>query len=79
MGKESGITITADRRAYKKFRQHIIYVMKIEQFFFQKFKTKEINAEMLLSVLLNLEEVHAISVKEYYYLKELIQNTGEND
>ncbi|MHA1764904.1 MAG: hypothetical protein ACTSVK_01470 [Promethearchaeota archaeon] len=78
LGKESGITITADRRAYNKFLKHQIHVMKIEQFFFQKFKYKKINSEMLLSVLLTLEKVHAISVKEYYYFKELIQNNGGN-
>ncbi|MHA1584141.1 MAG: hypothetical protein ACTSWL_02715 [Promethearchaeota archaeon] len=76
LGKESGITITADRKAYKKFLKLQIPVMKIEQFFFQKFQNKKLNSKILLSVILTLEEVHAISVKEYYYLKELIQNVG---
>ena len=77
LGKESGITITADRRAYQKFRKYQIPVVKIDQFFFQKFQNKQMNSDKFLSIIKTLEKVHAISLVEYYNFKKIVQNTGE--
>jgi predicted nucleic acid-binding protein len=72
LGKELGITITSDRRAYKKFLIHQIHITKIEQFFFQMYQKQKLNIGQFLTVILALEDAHAISLKNYYYLKDLV-------
>lgn len=65
LAKEDGVGVTSDRRAYTKFRQRNARVIKLEQFFFQKYLEEKIDILEFMRVLKKLEEVWAITSKDY--------------
>jgi len=65
LASEDGVAITSDRRAYNKFQQAHIHVIKLEQFFFQKYLENKLQKEELLTILSNLERIWAITPEDY--------------
>ncbi|MHA1521542.1 MAG: hypothetical protein ACTSRK_15280 [Promethearchaeota archaeon] len=74
LGLESGVTITSDDRAYKKFKANKISVIKIEQFFLKKYQNGLIKTTEIKQILQKLENVNAISSKLHFKIMERIKN-----
>jgi hypothetical protein len=65
LANDDGVGVTSDRRAYNKFLEHNINVLKLEQFFFQKYIDKLLTKKDLIDILAKLEEIWALSSKEH--------------
>ena len=65
LANEDGVAITSDRRAYSKYQQTNIQVIKLEQFFIHKYLDNKLQKEELLTILSNLERIWAITPKDY--------------
>lgn len=72
LAKDEGVVITFDRKAYNKFNQLKIPVIKMEAYFLRKFYNHLISKEKILDLLSKLLNVNAISIKTYYFYKEQI-------
>jgi len=77
LAKEDGVGITSDRRAYNKFYQKKIRVIKLEQFFFQKYTERKLDIQILKEILKKLEDVWAISSKEHLHILSKIRDKEE--
>jgi predicted nucleic acid-binding protein len=78
LAKEEGICITSDDRAYRKFHQTNLDVMRIDSFFYLKFRDNKITKIEFLEILKKLESINATKPKSVLFYMQKIQNTKED-
>ena len=78
LAKENGICLTSDDRAYKKFLNEDLKVLRIDTFFFEKLNEKKLNNHEFLEILSKLESVNASKAKSILFFINKIQETEVN-
>lgn len=75
--KEDGICLTSDDRAYKKLLGENLQVMRIDSFYFNKFKQDDITQTEFIKILKKLESVSATKPKSILFFMEKLQKRKE--
>jgi len=70
---EDGICLTSDDRAFQKFQQENLKVMRIDTFYFQKFRQNYLNKTEFLNILNKLESINATKPKSILFFIEKLQ------
>ncbi len=72
LAKEQGICLTSDDRAYKKIRELEQNTVRLDTFFFQKCKEKNITPDEFIKILEKLESINATKPKSIlFFMKKL--------
>lgn len=82
LAKDEGICLTSDDRAYKKFCKQNENVLRLDTFYYQKFKHNIITKKEFIAILVQLESVNATKPKSILYFIEkmkLLQEDKKDD
>ncbi|TFF87745.1 MAG: hypothetical protein EU549_04190 [Promethearchaeota archaeon] len=81
LSREEGVCLTSDDRAYKKFKEAGLKAIRLDTFYFEKWKQKKIDEDQIINILNRLENVNATKPKsimffltKIYPKKEKINN-----
>lgn len=75
---EGGICITSDDRAYLKFLNENLEVIRIDTFYFEKFNQTQIKKQEFLFILNKLESVNATKPKSILFFMKKLQEKGDD-
>lgn len=70
---EGGVCLTSDDRAYQKFLNENLNVMRIDTFYFEKFNQNQIKKHEFLTILNKLESVNATKPKSILFFMKKLQ------
>lgn len=77
LAKEDGVCITSDIRAYRKIHNKGQKVIRLDSFYFQKFKEGLLTEHRFITYLKKLEYINAITPKSILFFKEKIEKIKE--
>jgi len=75
---EGGICITSDDRAYQKFLNANLEVIRIDTFYFEKFNQNQIKKQEFLIIMNKLESVNATKPKSILFFMKKLQEKGDD-
>lgn len=75
---EGGVCLTSDDRAYQKFLNENLNVMRIDTFYFEKFNQNQIKKQEFLIILNKLESVNATKSKSILFFMKKLQEKEDD-
>jgi hypothetical protein len=80
LAQEQGICITSDERAYRKLLNENVQVLKLDTFYYEKFRQNRINKKEFLLILNKLESVYATKPKSIlFFIKKLQEKEDDKN
>ena len=78
---EQGVCIISDERAYRKLVNENVQVIRLDTFYYEKYRQKQINKNEFLLILNKLESVYATKPKSILFFMKKLQEKedGKND
>jgi predicted nucleic acid-binding protein len=79
LAQEQGVCITSDERAYRKLLNENVKVMRLDTFYYEKFRQNQINKSEFLLILNKLESVYATKPKSILFFMKKLQEKEDKD
>lgn len=79
LGKDDGVCITSDLRAYNKFKRENIEVISIDSFYFEMYVKQRLTKSDFLNILRKLEIINAIKSKKILFYNQELQKMEEEE
>jgi predicted nucleic acid-binding protein len=76
---EQGVCITSDERAYHKFMDQNVQVIRLDTFYYEMYRQNKINKDEFLLILNKLESVYATKAKSILFFMKKLQEKGDDD
>ena len=75
---EQGVCITSDDRACCKLLKENVQVIRLDTFYYEKYRQNQINKKEFLFILNKLESIHATKPKSILFFMNKLQEKEEN-
>ena len=75
---EQGICITSDDRAYRKLWNENVQVIRLDTFYYEKYRQNQINKKEFLFILNKLESIYATKAKSILFFMNKLQEMEED-
>jgi hypothetical protein len=78
LAQEQGVFITSDERAYRKLLKENVQVIRLDSFYFEKYRQNRINKNEFLLILNKLESIYATKPKSILFFMKKLQEKEDD-
>ncbi len=79
LGKEDGVCLTSDDKAFKKFKRENLNVMRVDSFYIEMYRQKKVSETGLFDILKRLQFINATKPESIILFREEIEKEKQGE